>query len=344
MSAGFCRPAWAVLLTCFAEAACARGSPAPLPKLPELVLDGLPRPVGLRIRSAYESARRSDADPEANGRLGQILHAYEQLEAAAVCYQRAHLLDPGAFRWLYYLGSVQASALQHTKAAATLREALKLEPKNVAARVQLGKSLLGSGELAAAGELYASLSRERPSMAEVQYGLARTMAAQGRKQEAVEHYRAACKLMPDYGPAHYGLGLALRDLGAGTEAEKHLALYQRYQNNSPEMDDPLLREVQALRSGDALEALRRGVQLESKGQLEQSVREQERSLEIDPSLLQAHINLVALYGRMGQPARAGEHFRKALLRNTLAISSPFRSPHFGRDGIEPERLWLTEER
>ena len=120
-------------------------------------------------------------------------------------------------------------------------------------------------------------------MAEVRYGLARTMAAQGRKQEAVEHYRAACKLMPDYGPAHYGLGLALRDLGAGTEAEKHLALYRRYQNNSPEVDDPLLKEIQALRSGDALEALRKGVQLESKGQLEESVREQERALRSIPA-------------------------------------------------------------
>ena len=118
-----------------------------LPKLPELVLDGLPRTrVGSDSKRLSSPLADRAADFPSNGRLGQILHAYEQSKPPPFATS-GRTLDPGAFRWLYYLGSVQASALQHPKAAATLREALKLEPKNVAARVQLGKSLLGSGEL-----------------------------------------------------------------------------------------------------------------------------------------------------------------------------------------------------
>lgn len=41
-------------------------------------------------------------------------------------------------------------------------------------------------------------------------------------------------------------------------------------------------------------------------------RAAELAIEIDPKLVQAHVNLISLYGRLGQVATAETHFRSSL--------------------------------
>src|SRR5207245_6396554 len=101
------------------------------------------------------------------------------------------------------------------------------------------------------------------------------------------------------GAAHYALGLAYRDLGEADKAREQLALYQKNKLAWPPADDRLLDAVDNLNAG-AQYHLKKGIALESAGQMQAAIAEHERALEIDPKYAQAHVNLITLYGRLGQ--------------------------------------------
>lgn len=63
---------------------------------------------------------------------------------------------------------------------------------------------------------------------------------------------------------------------------------------------------------DASELLKRGAALESTGNLPASIEAHEQALAMNPGLLQAHINLISLFGRIGEYAKAERHYRAAL--------------------------------
>jgi Tfp pilus assembly protein PilF len=65
----------------------------------------------------------------------------------------------------------------------------------------------------------------------------------------------------------------------------------------------------------ASEHLKRAAALESAGKIEQSIAAHEQALEIDPGLVQAHINLISLYGRTKQFDKAERAYRAALAIN-----------------------------
>jgi len=272
-------------------------------------------PIRAQLADAFEQAQANPADAGANGRLGMTLQTYEQYASAEVCYGRARRLAPREFRWIYYLGTAQAALGRHGEAAATLREALLLEPDYLPARLKLAESLLAAGELAGSVELFRAVLKKQPPLAMAHYGLARALAAQGNLPGAVEHYRQAAELAERFGSAHYALALAYRKLGEPEKAQKHLALYQKDKTGGPPEDDPLLRAVKDLNAGP-MHHLKKGVSLEAAGQLEQAAAEHERALEIDPQHVQAHVNLVPLYGRLGRPEKAELHYRAAAALNS----------------------------
>lgn len=65
----------------------------------------------------------------------------------------------------------------------------------------------------------------------------------------------------------------------------------------------------------ASEYLKRGASLESEGKIEESIAAHERALEINPGLVQAHINLISLYGRTNKFGKAERAYRDALAIN-----------------------------
>src|SRR5262245_294619 len=89
-----------------------------LPDLPQLVFDNFAPEIREQLRKTYETAHARPRDPEAVGRLGMTLHTYEQLEPAALCYERARRLAPEDFRWVYYFAVVKAALGKHNEAAA----------------------------------------------------------------------------------------------------------------------------------------------------------------------------------------------------------------------------------
>ncbi|MBL8208345.1 MAG: tetratricopeptide repeat protein [Blastocatellia bacterium] len=62
---------------------------------------------------------------------------------------------------------------------------------------------------------------------------------------------------------------------------------------------------------DASELLKRGAKLESTGNLPASIEAHEQALALNPGLVQAHINLISLFGRVGKFKQAEEHYRAA---------------------------------
>jgi tetratricopeptide (TPR) repeat protein len=285
----------------------APATPDPSP----LSVDHFSPAVRGQIQEAYADTRAHPGDDTAFGRLGMILQTYGLLREAALCYRRAIRLAPSDFRWAYYLGRLEASQGHCDEATGTLSSALRGKPEYVPAQLQLANCQLASADWKEAGELYSAIAKEHPENAEPYYGLGRVRAARHDYVGAAEAYSKACALFPEFGAAHYALALSYRTLGRLSEAEEQLRLFERNKDGVPPANDPLLEEVRALNQS-ATYQVQIGMELEKQGRLEESVAAHEKALEIDPKLVQAHVNLIALYGRLGQFERSEEHYKAAV--------------------------------
>lgn len=286
-------------------------SAQPLPPIPTLPLDTYEPPARAQIEQALKSAQARPRDAEPSGRLGMLLYANEQYEFAAVSFERAHALAPGEPRWPYYLGRTQSNLAAHEKAVASLRAALRLLPDYLPARLLLAKALVDAGQPAEGRQLYEAIVREHPEVAEAHYGLGKLEAAAGQPAAAVERLRKACELAPSFGAAHFALARAYRDTGERQKAQDELALYEKDKLGWPAVPDPYMSAVASLKTG-ADAHLQNGVQLARAGRLQEGADEHEAALAVDPALLPARVNLIRIYGTLGQVAKAEEHYRAAV--------------------------------
>ncbi len=287
---------------------------AALPDLPKVATEKfLPR-VRQEVDKAYQAAQANPNDAPANGRLGMILHAHGQFESAAVCYRRAAALDPSSsFNWLYSLALAQSAVGRNDEAAFTLHDALLRKPEDVPARLKRAEDLLASGKRQEAESTWRSVLKDQPDSAAAAvawYGLGR-LSQSTRPGDAAEALKKAIELFPPYGSAHYALGLVCRTLGDSAESRRHLDLSEQYKNAVPPVPDPLAREIADLATGGT-QHIRVANDLANAGKLKDAAEETEKALEVAPQLVQAHINLISLYGRMDQPERAAEHYREAI--------------------------------
>ena len=295
-------------------AACSLSGLRSLPELPKPVAATFTPAVRDQVQKAYDDARQHPRDAAACGRLGMVLHAYEQYQSAAVCYRRASLLEPGSFRWIYYLGLAQSGAGDSADAAATLYEAVRIEPGYLPAKLRLADALRVTGDSAGGRKIYEALIIVHPGLAAAYYGLGQIESAQGDASSAIAHYRKACELFENFGAAHYALALAYRRNGDASRAERHFNAYEKHKLDRPPIEDSLLSAISELKES-GVDYLRRAANLEAAGKLPEAIQALERALEVDPQLVQAHTGLISLYGRANQPQRAEEHYRAGLKSN-----------------------------
>jgi tetratricopeptide (TPR) repeat protein len=285
-----------------------------LSPLPNLSLETLDAPARARIEEARKAVDEEPRDAERNGWLGMLLYANEQYEAAEVSFGRAQALAPTEPRWPYCLGKTQSNLSEHEAAVASLRNAVRLRPDYPPARLLLAKALLDAGQADESRKIYEAIVREQPQTAEAHYGLGRIDMAGGRATAAVEHLVKACELSPGFGAAHFALARAYRDRGEKDKAQEQLDLYQKDTLGWPAIPDPYLADILNLKTG-ALARLEKGVDLAESGHLQAAVEEHEAALAADPTLVQAHVNLIRLYGTLGQPDKAEAHYRAAVALN-----------------------------
>jgi tetratricopeptide (TPR) repeat protein len=84
---------------------------------------------------------------------------------------------------------------------------------------------------------------------------------------------------------------------------------------APHAHEPSKPPGDAARKAEASELLKRGAALEGRGKIEESIAAHEQALALDPHLVQAHINLISLYGRTKQPEKAERYYHDALAIN-----------------------------
>lgn len=292
-------------------AACTQSS---LPPLPTVNTSEFSPSIRADVDREFAAVRAAPRDPERAGRLGMLLHAHDRLDAAAVCYERARMLAPDEYRWLYLSGVVEASGSRYKEAVDLFRKALAQKSGDMTAQLRLADALLASGDSKGSRELYEKVMTLRPANALAWYGAGRTYASEGNVARAAELYGQACERYPQYAAAHYALGLAYKQLGRESEAQRHLAIYEKDKNAAPPREDPLLAEVQSL-SGSILPLLAKAKTVAAAGRLQEALDLHLEALKIDPDHEQIHINLISLYGRLKRYEEGEKEYRAAVARN-----------------------------
>ncbi len=302
--------------------ACAWTATAQPPAVPSLKLESFEPNIRAQMQQAYEQAQARPQDAEANGKLGMVLYAYVQYDFALMCLARARHFAPQDFRWHYYFGATQSALGQHEAAAAAFKIALQLKPDDLPAQLKLAESLLAAGQRRASQPLFETLLKQKATSAAAHYGWGQIKNSLNERAAALEHFRQAVTLYPEYGFAHYALGQALRDAGQTSEAKHHLTLSQQFRFQRPPLDDPLLAAMAEL-NASATDLLARGVALAGQNKLPESIAAHERALELNPQLVQPHINLISLNARAGQMAQAEKHYRAAVAKNPNLADAHF---------------------
>lgn len=298
-----------VLLAGFAAAPQTRiPSSAPLPVLE---VAQLPGEAGDAIRRAYEAVRSRPEDPELVGRVALLQHAWEQWDAAADAYRAARKLAPDDRRWWYLAGLLETARGRHRDALPLLQRAAALEPGNAAGRLRVAEALLEIGDLAGSEQLFLDLARSPSTAPAAEYGLGRVAQHRGDQPLAIAHLEKAIEVFPNFGAAHYALALAYRRLGRTVEAADALHRQQKCLACWPAIDDPVAAVVAAVRD-DAAANLKRGITFAAAGQNEAAVAAHEQALRQTPTLAQARVNLITLYGRVSKSAEAEAHYRQAV--------------------------------
>jgi len=309
-----------------------------VPTLPRLAIDTYPAAARDSIARAHHAASARPDDAAAVGALAQVLHAWEQWDAAHEAYARAAALAPSTFEW-HYLDAVALERLaRHAEAAAALRQALATRADYLPARVKLAEALLEAGDLDASEQVFDQLigkpgalganEKANPSgpgnAAEpaAQFGLGRIAAARGRHADAIAHLQRAVDLLPEWGAAYYALALSYRALGRIDDAQRALERHRQFGARWPALDDPVIAAVTALRD-DAMANVRRGVKLAEAGDLDGAIAAHEAALVQNPSLAEAHADLISLYGRAHNWAKAEEHYRAV-----VALGVNLSSAHY----------------
>ena len=297
----------ALVVTAWLSAA-AQGAVRPAAVLPDFDVASLPAGAAQAIGSAYADARARPDDVEAVGRLAITLHAWEQWDAAAGAYKAAQQRAPGERRWWYLAGLLETARGRHAEALPLLERSATLAPQDAAGRLRVAEARLETGDFTGSEALFGELTREPLTAVPAEYGLGRIAAARGEYAKAIAHLERAVAGFPDFGAAQYALALAYRRLGRTSDAARALERHQKCLACWPAVEDPVAALIPAARE-DAAALLKRGIQLASSGNVPAAIEAHEKALALSPSLVQARVNLITLYGRATRWADAEAQYR-----------------------------------
>src|SRR6266540_1131226 len=228
--------------------------------------------------------------PELRGRVAEALSRAEQ--------------EPRSASAAGALGMLLHAYDQLEPAEACYRQARRLEPRAFEWAYLEGtvEGRLGRHEAAVAA--LRDALRAQPAYLPARLKLAEALLATGDAAGGAALYLAILEDEPRSPQAHYGLGRV-------EAARRRLALYQKYLLGDPPLEDPVLDGVRRLKEG-AREHLAEGVRLGKAGDAAGAIREHERALTEDPKLVQAHANLISLYGRWERWDQVEQHYRAAV--------------------------------
>jgi len=277
------------------------------PPLPALALNAYPPAAREAITKAHRDAAAHPSDGALAGALGRVLQAWEQWDAADQAYRRAQALAPKTFDWPY-LDAVTLQRLgRPLDAAHQIEAALRITPGYLPAKMKMADALFDANMLEEAQAWLEGLT-EPESAPAVAFGLGRIEAAYGRHEAAIPFFRRAVAAFPEFAAAHYAMAMSYRALGRREDAQAALEEHARAGTKYPAVADPLFAAVQSLRD-DPAALMQRGVTLADSGDVDAAITAHEAAIAIDPSLAQAHANLISLYGRRKDFAKAEAQYK-----------------------------------
>jgi tetratricopeptide (TPR) repeat protein len=144
-----------------------------------------------------------------------------------------------------------------------------------------------------------------------EFGLGRIAATEKRYEDAIQRLQRAVSRFPEWGSAYYSLAMCYRALGRREEARQALERHAKYGPQWPALADPVIATISDIRD-DARALLVRGIRHAELGNLEDAIKAHEAALAQDPSLLQAHMNLISLYGRAGRFKEGEQQYYEAV--------------------------------
>lgn len=200
------------------------------------------------------------------------------------------------------------------QARAELQAAVREQPRNAEATLQLGLLLGLTGQPKAAAAAFEKCLQIDPTSAEAHYNLGLTKIADRYGtvdwQGAITEFRRAIRLRPNYAKAHHSLGAALAETGARETAIDEFRTATRFDPKSAE--DHL----------DLANALREA------GQRQEALSEYRAALELRPDYQDAEVGwgmlLAEEAGNVGALDEAIVHFRRALQSNPDDLKAQYR--------------------
>jgi tetratricopeptide (TPR) repeat protein len=325
---------FSILLATVAIIASGCSATRSLPELPQLDIERFQGEVKKAIAGEAAQAKANPRDAYRTLRLGMVLHAHDQFQAAAQCYSRAYALDPKRFDTLYCWGHALASIGDYGPAAQRLRQALAIRPESIPAQLKLGDVLRESGDTTQSADLYRRVLIEKPDNASAHYGLGRGLEGAA----AIAEFRQALALFPRYGAAQFALAAAYRKAGDPVKAQSALSDYERDKMLIPPQDDPEMAAVRALNLSPS-SLLSQAGELEQEGRLQEALTLLNRAVAMDRKLVGAYIDLISVCGRLGLNEEAEQAYKQAVALDPNRADAYY---NFGVFCFERQRLGEAE--
>lgn len=230
-------------------------------------------------------------------RLGHLDEAIEHLSKA--CKR-----SPKNAQALFNLGLAYLQKQNAGAAVPWLKKAQKAAPENFEIALAYAKTLMTSGAVEEARDVYRTLSRKFPPHPEVLFGLGSTAAALNRPIEALKWFEQAREAAPQSGEicnalagvyrsqSDYGMAeeLAVKGCGLLGQSEDAVLFLASILFEAGRIDDALVRVEQCLeKSPDSLAALNsKAVYLHAAGQFSEAWPVIERIRRLDPGSAESY--------------------------------------------------------
>lgn len=261
----------------------------------------------------------SGAIGDVYGRLGAFYQLNAVIAAAEQCYLNAIALDPGNFRWHYYLGDLLLKNGRAEEALSRFERARQLDPDYRPMRLKLAQLAYELNRIEEAEQELLVLAEASGLQAMANFYLGQIALQRRDYRLAVERFERALALDPQADRIHYPLAQALRALGEREQAREHLS---RHGTRLPTVADPLIAELNALNSG-ARPHFVRGVVAVKRQEYPLAVEAFEQGLELAPDNVDARTSYARALYLNGQPEPARQQLEHVLLQDPELDLAPF---------------------
>ena len=293
---------------------------------PEVDLSIASAPLRELITNAREAVVRSPNTANHWGRLGMILLANERDVDAVLCFQQAIALNPGDFRWHYYLG-ITSTALNRDLAISAFAKACEIQANDPMAHSRLGELLFANGNVSeAASHLEQAIRHSRNSDPRPLQALARIRLLEGKITEARQLADEAYRIAPDSRMVLEVLAKILDRQGEKEMVQKLLHQIQSVPDQSLPWMDPYAEQALVFRF-DASRIEDTALTLAENGDSDGAVRLLSTELQKSSNSISIRLTLATIYIQ-------GRRFEDALgVLNAAQASAPQNAEIAFRIGV-----------